>query len=78
MRWGEEIFEFGGYAEDRFGASATLSSVNLIQKVLRALKDFSLAGHPWSRWDLEMKLQRRRFSDPALSWADRCEGPSTR
>ncbi len=30
----------------------------------------------WSQWHLEVKLQRRRLSDPALSWVDGCEGPS--
>jgi len=44
-----------------------------------ALKLDSSTGRPWlPGWYLEMKLQRRRLSDPALSWADRCEGPSMR
>ncbi len=48
-----------------------------ISKGHAALKLFSLGKTQWlPLWYLEMKLQRRRLSDPALSWADRCEGPS--
>jgi len=79
MRWYEDTCQFSSYSEDMLNASATLILSILIQRVFRALKHFSLAGHPWlSMWYLEMKLQRRRFVDPALSWADRCEGPSMR
>jgi hypothetical protein len=53
--------------------------LSITSEGFRALKHFSLTGHPWlSMWDLEMKLQRKRCADPALSWADRCEGPSMR
>jgi len=79
MRWYEDTGQFSSYSEEMIDAGATLNSVHPFQRVFRALKHFSLAGHPWlSMWYLEMKLQRRRFVDPALSWADRCEGPSMR
>jgi hypothetical protein len=41
------------------------------------LKHFPSTAYPWMPlWYLEMKLQRRRMTDPALSWVDGCEAPS--
>jgi len=28
-------------------------------------------------WDLRIRLDKRRRSDPAISWYDHCEAPST-
>ncbi|MCL1474640.1 hypothetical protein LAY57_28855 [Argonema antarcticum A004/B2] len=28
-------------------------------------------------WDLHIRLSKRRQSDPAISWYDHCEAPST-
>ncbi|MFB2875580.1 hypothetical protein [Floridanema aerugineum] len=28
-------------------------------------------------WDLQIRLGKRRESDPAISWYDHCEAPST-
>lgn len=70
------ICRFGNLAEAIATADVTLNSVN-VAKGCSALKLSSLATRPWLPvWYLEMKLQRKRLSDPALSWADRCEGPS--
>ncbi|MGQ9873528.1 hypothetical protein [Leptodesmis sp.] len=27
-------------------------------------------------WDLQIRLDKRRQSDPAISWYDHCEAPS--
>jgi hypothetical protein len=72
----EEFRNLNRYAEVISEVGVTLNFVHH-SKGFKALKHFSLTGHPWlSMWYLEMKLQRRRFVDPALSWTDRCEGPS--
>ena len=74
----EDFQNLGDYPEVILDVNVTLNLVSH-PKGFRALKHFSLTGHPWlSMWDLEMKLQRKRCADPALSWADRCEGPSMR
>lgn len=49
-----------------------------VAKGCGTLKLLSPIGSSWALWHLEMKLQRKRLTDPALSWADRCEGPSMR
>lgn len=75
---GRQQAALGDITEDIANVSVKLF-LSIVSKGFRALKHFSLTGYPWlSMWDLEMKLQRRRCADPALSWADRCEGPSMR
>jgi hypothetical protein len=72
------VTEFSIVSGAFLAINATLY-VSSVAKGCDAVKNFSLTGHPWLPvWYLEMKLQRRRLSDPALSWADRCEGPSMR
>lgn len=48
----------------------------IVAKGCGTLKLLSPIGCSWALWHLEVKLQRKRLTDPALSWADRCEGPS--